>query len=114
MCSPTIIFTRVVDVDFVVNNASIEYQKMEVQKSYNFTFYRFIKSVYPDIFNFEYVYKSVITKSKKSVAKGDLYMTIERPNSGVYICTVEHVASGRRKSFALDVTFKDKSISLGE
>ena len=61
MCCPTIIFTCVVDVDFV-NNVNIEYKKMEVQKSYNFTFYRFIKSVYPDLFNFECVYKSVITK----------------------------------------------------
>ena len=87
---------------------------MEVQKSYNFTFYRFIKSVYPDLFNFECVYKSVITKSKKSVERGNLYVTTERPNSGVYNCTVEHVASGHRKSFVLDVTFKEKNVILGE
>ena len=113
MCCSTIIFTCVVDVDFV-NNTSIEYQKMEVQKSYNFIFYRFINSVFLDEFNFECVYKSVITKSKKSVAREDLHVNIERPNSGVYNCTVEHVASGHRKSFVLEVSFKEKSFNLGE
>ena len=95
MCCPTILFTCVVDDDFAVNNTSIEYQKMEAQKSYNFTFYRFIKSVYPDLFNFECVYKSVITKSKKNVARKNLYVTMQRQNSGV--CTMEHVTSDHIK-----------------
>ena len=65
----------ILDVDYTAA-VTQEYYLSSTNTSYNFALSAYIKSVNPDMFNMECVYKENVVLSQLNIGKKDLYLTV--------------------------------------
>ena len=96
----------ILDVDYTAA-VTQEYYLSSTNTSYNFALSAYIKSVNPGMFNMECVYKENVVLSQLNIGKKDLYLIVnykgDTQYSGLYNCTIEHIKSGRIKSYSLQI-----------